>query len=77
MAEVGIPFEIAKRLTVPERVTPWNIDFLKELVKNGPDNYPGANYVIRPDGIKIRLDYVQDRESLANTLTMIMLWKGT
>jgi len=69
IAEVGIPIEVAKRLTVPERVTPWNIEFLRELVKNGPDNYPGANYVIRPDGIKIRLDYVQDRESLANTLT--------
>ncbi|MGC8568485.1 MAG: DNA-directed RNA polymerase subunit A' [Nitrososphaeria archaeon] len=69
MAEVGVPYEVAKRLTVPERVTPWNIEFLKQLVRNGPDNYPGANYVIRPDGIKIRLDYVQDREALANSLT--------
>ena len=69
LSEVGVPYEVAKRLTVPERVTPWNIEFLKELVKNGPDKYPGANYVIRPDGIKIRLDYVQDREALANSLT--------
>ncbi|MEM0097039.1 MAG: DNA-directed RNA polymerase subunit A' [Conexivisphaerales archaeon] len=68
ISEVGVPQEVAKKLTVPERVAPWNIEFLRGLVRNGPDTYPGANYIIRPDGIKIRLEYVQDREALAQSL---------
>lgn len=44
--EVGIPFEIAMELTVPERVTQWNTEWLKQLIRNGPKKYPGANYVI-------------------------------
>ena len=50
--EVGIPHEVAKRLTVPEYVTKENIEYLKELVLNGPKNYPGANYVISSNGAK-------------------------
>jgi len=48
--EVGVPFIMAMKLTVPERLTEWNKDYLKEFVKRGPKNYPGANYIIRPDG---------------------------
>jgi DNA-directed RNA polymerase subunit A' len=69
ISEVGVPLDVAKRLTIPEVVTPWNIDRLKALVLNGPNNHPGANYIIRPDGVKIRLDYVADRESIANSLS--------
>ncbi len=47
--EVGVPIEVAKTLTVPERVTEWNIDYIKEFVKRGPNKWPGANYVITPD----------------------------
>lgn len=43
--ELGLPKKIAMILTFPEVVTPYNIDKLQELVKNGRDNYPGANYV--------------------------------
>jgi len=66
--EVGVPIDIAKRLSVPETVTPWNVDELKQLVINGPDNYPGALYVVRPDGKRIRLEFVSDREKLAESL---------
>ncbi|MBL7057132.1 DNA-directed RNA polymerase subunit A' [Candidatus Woesearchaeota archaeon] len=48
--EVGVPFVIAMKLSVPERVTEWNMKFLKTFLENGPDKYPGANYIIRPDG---------------------------
>jgi DNA-directed RNA polymerase subunit A' len=48
--EVGVPELIAKELTVPERVTEWNKDYLKKFVEAGPDAYPSANYVITPDG---------------------------
>ena len=46
--EVGVPLEIAKVLTVNERVTSTNIEKLKELIKR--EWYPSANYIIRPDG---------------------------
>ncbi len=53
--EVGIPMEIAMKLTVPERVSEWSIEYLKQFVKRGPHKYPGANYIIRPDGKKKKL----------------------
>jgi DNA-directed RNA polymerase subunit A' len=68
ISEVGIPYEVAKKLTIPETVSNWNIDKLKTLVFNGPNNYPGANYIIRPDGVKIRLDYVNDRQMVADSI---------
>ncbi len=53
--EVGIPKSVAMELTVPERVTEWNKEWLIALVKNGPKEYPGANYVIAPDGKKRKI----------------------
>jgi DNA-directed RNA polymerase subunit A' len=55
LSEVGIPQEIARKLTIPETVTIWNIDYLKEFIKRGTDNYPGANYILRPDGKRKRV----------------------
>lgn len=43
--ELRVPLKIAMTLTFPETVTPNNIDRLQELVKNGRDKYPGANFV--------------------------------
>src|SRR5579859_4959147 len=34
-------------------VTPYNIAYLQELVRNGPNNYPGARYVVRDTGKRI------------------------
>ena len=45
--EVGVPLEIAKELTIPERVTEWNSEWLKEFIKR--EEYPTANYVLTPD----------------------------
>jgi DNA-directed RNA polymerase subunit A' len=53
--EVGIPKSVAMELTIPVRVTEWNVDWLKEFIKNGPRVYPGANYVVRPDGKKKKI----------------------
>jgi len=66
--EVGVPVEIAKVLTVPEKVTPWNIEKLKQLVRNGPDKWPGANYIIKPDGARVDLRYVKHLDEVAETL---------
>jgi DNA-directed RNA polymerase subunit A' len=68
ISEVGVPVDVAKKLTIPETVSQWNMERLKELVMNGPNTYPGANYIIRPDGVKIRLDYVTDRKAIADSL---------
>ena len=68
IGEVGVPYEVAKKLTIPEKVSPANIENLKPLVIKGPFEHPGANYVIRPDGVKIRLDFASDRKALADTL---------
>lgn len=53
--EVGVPFEIATKLTVPIRVNEWNMTYLKKFIERGPGKYPGANYVIRPDGKKKKI----------------------
>jgi len=68
VSEVGVPTDVAKKLTIPETVSAWNVERLKQLILNGPNNYPGANYIIRPDGVKIRLDYVTDRQPVADSL---------
>lgn len=41
--EIGIPPYFALRLTYPERVTPWNVNKLRQAVMNGAD-YPGATH---------------------------------
>ncbi|MGC8631878.1 MAG: DNA-directed RNA polymerase subunit A' [Thermoprotei archaeon] len=66
--EVGVPIEVAKILTIPEKVTDLNIDRMKELVKRGPNNYPGANYVVRPNGVMVDLRYVKDTNEIGNEL---------
>ena len=48
--ELGVPLSIAINLTFPEVVTPLNIQKMKELVINGPTEWPGAKNVIRNDG---------------------------
>ncbi len=53
--EVGVPDVIALKLTVPERVNTWNMEYLKKFVEKGPKKYPGANYIIRPDGKKKKI----------------------
>ena len=53
--EVGLPKLIAMKLTVPEVITSWNMAYLKKFVENGPGKYPGANYIIRPDGKKKKI----------------------
>ena len=53
--EVGVPNVIAKKLTIPQKITEDNYEEMMEYIKNGPDTYPGANYVFQPDGNRRRL----------------------
>lgn len=55
--QVGVPLSIARTLSYPEIVTPFNIHRLTEFVRNGPNEHPGAKYVIRDSGDRIDLRY--------------------
>jgi len=68
ISEVGVPLEIAIKLSIPEKANEWNLEEIQTFVKNGPDNYPGALYVVRPDGKRIRLEFVVDREKVAEAI---------
>lgn len=65
--EVGVPEMIAKEVTVPTYVNEWNVEEMKAAVLNGPNAHPGANYVERLDGRKIRV-YDENKEVVAENL---------
>jgi DNA-directed RNA polymerase II subunit RPB1 len=61
--ELGIPLKVAKNITKPVTVNDNNKKFLQKLVKNGPDNYPGAKILQKKNGVSITLRYA-DRENI-------------
>lgn len=65
--EVGVPEMIAKEVTVPAYVNDWNMDEMRGYIENGPNVHPGANYVIRKDGRKIRV-YDETKETILEKL---------
>lgn len=65
--EVGVPEVIAKELTVPVRVNERNLEEMRRIVLNGPNNWPGANYIIRPDGRRKKITE-NNREDAAKEL---------
>ncbi len=61
---MGVPYEIAKELTIPEWVNQLNIEHLKELVERG-DEWPGAWYYIAKDSSQIiDLNFVKSKPNL-------------
>ncbi len=66
--EVGVPQALAMRLSMPEKVTVWNIEEMRKLIINGPEKFPGALYVVRPDGKRVRLEFVVERDKVAESL---------
>lgn len=69
-AEVGIPEVFAKRLSWPEPVNQYNVRRLRQALINGPDVWPGANYIIDEKGNKVDLSKMnqQKRNALAKQL---------
>ena len=43
--EIGVPDVFAKKLTYKVPVTPWNVEELRDLVRNGPLVHPGIQIV--------------------------------
>ena len=67
--EVGVPVEVAKILTVPMVVTPYNIEEARMLVLNGPYKWPGATIVYKKrSNVKIDLRYQRNLRQLAESL---------
>jgi DNA-directed RNA polymerase II subunit RPB1 len=62
--QVGVPRSIARTLTYPEVVTKFNISKLTALVRNGPNQHPGANYVIKSDGVRLDLKHNKNLDDL-------------
>lgn len=63
--EVGVPREIAEEVTVPLFVTPHNIEIAREFILRS--EHPKANYIVRPDGRRIRV-IESNKEELAEKL---------
>ena len=63
ISQLGVPLKIAKNLTKPIVVTKNNKKYLKHLIVNGPDVYPGAKIYEKKNGENISLRYV-DRNSI-------------
>ncbi len=62
--QVGVPLEIALNITVPEVVNEYNHEKLLLMVKNGPNIYPGAKFIIKTiirngqeQNVKLDLNY--------------------
>lgn len=61
--QLGVPLKICMKMTYKETVNYWNHDKLLECVRNGPDTYPGARYIILTNKIKKDLNYI-DRNNI-------------
>lgn len=59
---------IAKILTFPERVIQANIGLMRQLIINGPDKWPGANYVQQKGSAFKKFLKYGNREKLAQEI---------
>ncbi|XP_069719344.1 DNA-directed RNA polymerase III subunit RPC1 isoform X3 [Phaenicophaeus curvirostris] len=66
--EVAVPIHVAKILTFPEKVNKANIDFMRKLVRNGPDVHPGANFIQQRHTQMKRFLKYGNREKMAQEL---------
>lgn len=75
--EIGVPIEVAQELTVPIKVTPYNIEWCKKLIKQKieasdkkGEYTPSVNYIIRDmEGMKQRIKVTEkNAEELAEKL---------
>src|SRR6056297_2259842 len=53
--EVGVPDRVATEMTQTMNVNERNLEEARRYVSNGPEAHPGANYVRRPDGRRLKV----------------------
>jgi DNA-directed RNA polymerase beta' subunit len=61
---LGVPMEIARKLTVKVRVTDRNVREAQTWILRGPFEHPGANYVVMDDGSELDLSFYENRRTL-------------
>ncbi|CAF1104132.1 unnamed protein product [Rotaria sordida] len=66
--EVAVPIHVAKIMSYPEIVNRTNIEFIRQLVRNGPDVHPGANFIINPKNDHKKFLKYGDRNEMAAKL---------
>ena len=54
--QLGVPIKIALNLTFPEIANQFNLEDLKEYIKNGPNIWPGAKSIVKKDGSRYSLN---------------------
>lgn len=63
--QLGVPERVAMNLTYPEIVTLYNIEKMTQLVRNGPDIYPGAKgFKIKGEKNRKSLKQYKNREEI-------------
>ncbi|KRY41933.1 DNA-directed RNA polymerase III subunit RPC1 [Trichinella spiralis] len=68
--QIGVPVQVAKQLTFPDRITERNRSWLQKLVQNGPEKHPGALFYISSEtGVKKSLRFA-NREHIAQTVKL-------
>ena len=65
--EVGVPDRVATEMTQTMNVNDRNLADARRYVANGPEVHPGANYVKRPDGRRLKVTE-QNCEELAEKI---------
>ena len=60
--DVGVPMAIAEEMTVPVKITTWNMEWCKQFIIS--EKYPMAEYVVRPDGKRVRITETTRQEIL-------------
>ena len=55
--QVAVPVLVAKNLTYPERATRYNINKLRDHVRNGSRRWPGANFINKKGGFRQNLKF--------------------
>ncbi|KAN0015434.1 hypothetical protein ACTFIU_008165 [Dictyostelium citrinum] len=69
--EMGVPQYFAKTLTFPQPVTSFNYNQLAQAVINGPEQYPGANFIEDENGHLINLSKESQEKRIALSKTLL------
>lgn len=67
-----MPVHVAKILTFPERVHAANKALMKQLVINGPEIHPGANFVEHKDSKYKKFLRYGNRYKIAQELKVLL-----
>lgn len=71
ICKVGVPLYIAKIMTYPEKVNPANMELMRQLINNGANVHPGANFVLHQETQRRTYLPYSDRQKISRELKVI------